>query len=627
MAIIKKRYERKDLPVGLKVVTDIKKMLNIQEPEKLSFLVLTDASMLDRDVLISEKARVYLIISSKSGANAVAMSNEKFILSRELEEFNLVAELEADAGQIENIKNEFSNKKQESVSSEETSSKENKELEGMFDNYIREGLEDNASDIHIEKRRDSAVIKMRKNGELVVTTEDTDKNVIVKLCTMIYNTLSESEGKEPNFLTNKYQQSAINRKIRNEEVKLRFQSLPTYPDGFDVVLRLLPIGQDDEKILPLTSLGFEPSQERQIKEIISKPVGALVIAGTTGSGKSTTLKNLLMSVNLARDYKCKIYTIEDPPEYKIPRVSQLPVKRLEGAGNKNPFEAPLLAAMRGDPDLIMIGEIRDALTGDGLKKATQSGHQVMTTVHASSGLGIIERLLDFGLTPNIMAGPDLITGLIYQKLLPVLCSHCSESFTTLSSSAASNEDVIDLEKRLDDVFSDISASKKKNVDIKIRSKNGCDKCRHTGISGRTICAEVISPDFTMRDFFKVQDSAGALKYWLSMSDQDVLSSNMIGKSAQEHAIYKMSKGLISPFDLEVAFGPVNHTKIKRSQLASQVNKEQDQLLNLLKKQLEIPEEVLSRVQSKISSPKNEEENQTENSVDITSGLADKLRNF
>ncbi len=105
--------------------------------------------------------------------------------------------------------------------------------------------------------------------------------------------------------------------------------------------------------------------------IVSKPVGALVIAGTTGSGKSTTLKNLLMLINESRHFMCKIYTIEDPPEYKIPKVTQIPVVRLKNAdySKVSPFEPPLLAAMRGDPDILMIGEIRDKYTGDGMKKA------------------------------------------------------------------------------------------------------------------------------------------------------------------------------------------------------------------------------------------------------------------
>lgn len=419
----------------------------------------------------------------------------------------------------------------------------------FYEEMVGTAMRERVSDIHIERRKGTAAVRMRKHGQLMNYKEISTK-FCLDLCTVIYNVLAES--KDVSFMPSEYQAAAVNTRIQGEEVKLRYQSLPVYPDGFDVVLRVLPLGQDDEGTPDISVLGYSPSQVRDMMKIVAKPVGALIIAGTTGSGKSTTLKNLLMLVNESRGYRCKIYTIEDPPEYKIPRVSQIPVvrRRNEDYSKKSPFQDPLVATMRGDPDILMIGEIRDSFTGDGLKKATQSGHQVMTTVHASSALGVVERLEDFGITPSVMGSPEFINGLIYQKLLPLLCSCALDFNEIIESSNALNPD-LELAERLKSV-ADLSKDK-----IRLRNPQGCEKCKEMGVIGRTVCAEVIAPDFTMLRLFRQQAAIEAKAYWRSLSDKDPHSDNMTGKPVLEHALHKMRKGLVSPYDVEDLLGPVD----------------------------------------------------------------------
>lgn len=419
----------------------------------------------------------------------------------------------------------------------------------FYEEMVGTAMRERVSDIHIERRKGTAAVRMRKHGQLMNYKEISTK-FCLDLCTVIYNVLAES--KDVSFMPSEYQAAAVNTRIQGEEVKLRYQSLPVYPDGFDVVLRVLPLGQDDEGTPDISVLGYSPSQVRDMMKIVAKPVGALIIAGTTGSGKSTTLKNLLMLVNESRGYRCKIYTIEDPPEYKIPRVSQIPVvrRRNEDYSKKSPFQDPLVATMRGDPDILMIGEIRDNFTGDGLKKATQSGHQVMTTVHASSALGVVERLEDFGITPSVMGSPEFINGLIYQKLLPLLCSCALDFNEIIESSKALNPD-LELAERLKSV-ADLSKDK-----IRLRNPQGCEKCKEMGVIGRTVCAEVIAPDFTMLRLFRQQAAIEAKAYWRSLSDKDQHSDNMTGKPVLEHALHKMRKGLVSPYDVEDLLGPVD----------------------------------------------------------------------
>lgn len=423
----------------------------------------------------------------------------------------------------------------------------------FYESMVGYALMEKVSDIHIERRKATAVIRMRKHGQMVPWKEVSTK-FCLDLSSVIYNVLAET--KDVTFMPTEYQSAAVNTRVKGEEVKLRYQSLPVYPDGFDVVLRVLPIGDEDEGTPDISLLGYSISQVQDMLKIVSKPVGALIIAGTTGSGKSTTLKNLLMLVNESRGYRCKIYTIEDPPEYKIPRVSQIPVIRRRGQDDtkKSPFHDPLVATMRGDPDILMIGEIRDQYTGDGLKKATQSGHQVLTTVHASSALGVVERLADFGITPSVMGSPEFLNGLIYQKLMPLLCQSCSTPFSDEVESSHASHASVQLALRLKEV-----ANLEKDK-IRVRNPAGCERCRHMGVVGRTVCAEVISPDFTMLRLFRSQAAIEAKAYWRSLSDKQPDSENMTGKTVLEHALLKMRQGMVSPHDVEDLLGPVDGAK-------------------------------------------------------------------
>jgi general secretion pathway protein E len=419
----------------------------------------------------------------------------------------------------------------------------------IYEQIVKVALDEKVSDIHIERRRDGAKIRMRKHGQMMDYSELGARDC-TDLASVIHNVLAEN--KSVTFNERKYQSASINTTVSGVEVMLRYQSLPVYPDGFDVVLRLLPLGDDKEDFVDLDRLGYAPSQVRELIDIVGKPVGALVIAGTTGSGKSTTLKNLLMLVNSSRGFRCKIYTIEDPPEYRIPRVSQIPVVRNKDKDDlqKSPFYEPLIAAMRADPDILMIGEIRDSYTGDGLKKATQSGHQVLTTTHASSALGVVDRLMDFGIQPSVMGNPEFINGLVYQKLVPVLCPKCSLLFSDRLRSSTVGHQETALANRIQRVLgSDVGS-------IRIRGP-GCDECSKMQVVGRSVCAEIIAPDFQMLKCFRTQKMIEAYEYWRSLSDRNPLSDNMRGKTALEHAITKVHKGLISPHDVEDVFGPID----------------------------------------------------------------------
>jgi type II secretory ATPase GspE/PulE/Tfp pilus assembly ATPase PilB-like protein len=256
-----------------------------------------------------------------------------------------------------------------------------------------------------------------------------------------------------------------------------------------------------------------------------------------------------MYVHAERGYRDKIYTVEDPPEYKIPRVSQIPVVRRKGDDytKKSPFEAPIAACMRADPDILMIGEVRDKATGDLLKKAVQSGHQVLTTVHAAGALAIVDRFTDFEISRSVLGSQEFISGLCYQKLVPLICPHCSVDLQDIVSDSSAKESDIMLFERVLKVC-DLTKDA-----IKVRGA-GCEKCGNIGVIGRTVCAEIIAPDLDLLEHFREGQNVKAHKHWHSLSDKDPYSWNMTGKSAMEHAMLKMRKGMVSPHEVEAAFG-------------------------------------------------------------------------
>lgn len=430
--------------------------------------------------------------------------------------------------------------------------KDDSTVVAFFERILIQALKEGVSDVHIEARTNGAIIRMRKHGELMIYQNNMVYGDAIKLCSVIYNVLSEN--KDIVYDASGYQQSAVNYRVSDMELMIRFQSIAAHPGGFDVILRVLPIGKDEE-FTPLQKLGYTDQQVKELINISSRPVGSTIIAGTTGSGKSTTLKNLIMFINAYNEYKLKIYTIEDPPEYKIPGVTQIPVirRKNEDYSKKSPFEDPINACMRGDPDIIMPGEVRDNITASLTKKAIQSGHQVLTTVHASSAVGIIDRLLDFGLSRSVLASPDFLTGLVYQKLLAILCPHCSVKLEDRVSLVNVDKDDLDIYDRLQRTVVDLDLY---IHNIRLRGP-GCEHCENLGVVGRTVCAEIVNIDLKMLELILEGKQIELMLYWRSLSDGKLDSDNMRGKTAMEHAAYKMLQGEVSPKDIESSFKPLD----------------------------------------------------------------------
>jgi type II secretory ATPase GspE/PulE/Tfp pilus assembly ATPase PilB-like protein len=422
------------------------------------------------------------------------------------------------------------------------------ELQTDFDELIKAAVSHGTSDVHIEVRRNNAKIRFRKNGNL----EDY-KEIPVSYANefggVIYRVIAEE--KDVTFQPGQPQDAVIDRQLTDQlRMRIRLATMPAYPNGFDMVMRLLPMGVTNNR-KELSELGYKPVQLNDIKLAMAKPVGVSIVAGTTGSGKSTTLVTMLGKVIEDKAGTVKVITVEDPPEFELKGATQVPVvrsKKVTGR-DQNPFSAAIRAAMRSDPDILLIGEVRDNDSAELLTHAVQSGHQVYTTVHAPSAIGIVSRLRSLGAKNEILGSQDFISGLIYQTLVQTLCKSCSKNSSDADEmyktrGKASYTEFLEVMQRINYSTSDHDA-------LNIRFKGeGCNQCTK-GATGRTVVAEVIVPDHEMVTMFADGRDTEAWHHWRKNG----------GVTALETGISIMLDGVCDPFDLEHKLGPLTANMI------------------------------------------------------------------
>jgi general secretion pathway protein E len=447
----------------------------------------------------------------------------------------ITAEYRADAGLIPLIYQQFG------VGAASGAVEVRTEAQRRFDDLVIRAAESGASDIHVLLREDHAEISFRINGDLERMAQWTVAQA-TEMCACAYNVLGGI--RDVTWDPSSRQDAAIARTLQGRPYRLRYAHKPIYPDGTQVVLRLLSTGGAFKFAPSLQHLGYSEAQAETIEWMVAEPAGVIVISGTTGSGKSTTLANLMHLLVERSGGTISLQTVEDPPEYVVPGVLQGPVihSRDDRERGTNPFVEAIKGAMRTDPDILMIGEIRDLDTAVLVAQVAQSGHPVLTTVHAQRALGIVARLEGMGATsPNnpihrtLLCSPGFITGLIQQTLIPVLCPQCSVPW-----SKAINQGEVDagLQARV------MAVAGERLERIRLRGM-GCDACRK-GVRGRTVCAEVIAPDPTLLGLLGANRDQEAFDYWLG--------GEFGGYSMRDHALDKMRAGLLSPLDVEAYLG-------------------------------------------------------------------------
>jgi MSHA biogenesis protein MshE len=342
-------------------------------------------------------------------------------------------------------------------------------LQSMFEDAVQIG----ASDIHIEPDESVLRIRQRLDGELqeqVIEGRRVASALITRLKLMA--SLNISEKRLP-------QDGRFSIRVKEHNIDVRLSTMPIQY-GESVVMRLL---DQSAGLLELDALGIPEEMEQRIRRLISKPSGMLLVTGPTGSGKTTTLYAALNAINQSRR---KIITVEDPVEYRLPRINQVQVNSKIGLD----FARVLRTALRQDPDVIMVGEMRDRETSEIGLRAAMTGHLVLSTLHTNSAPATVMRLVDMGAEGFMVAAA--LDGVVAQRLVRRICDSCGERAAPDSGQLAWARAF------LGDRFDER---------IEFRTGRGCAYCSNTGYRGRIGVYELLEMDEELTDALRRMDTS------------------------------------------------------------------------------------------------------------------------
>lgn len=386
---------------------------------------------------------------------------------------------------------------------------------------VFEAVRQNVSDIHIQVRQTYTKIRMRQHGELLVYAEWSEK-LGREIASVAFN--KETDHATSHFNPLVPQDASMPLKMHGRDIRLRLASVPAH-GGFDMVMRILATGEEHTKLLE--ELGYTQKQVDIIKMAMKLPFGAIIVAGPTGSGKTTTLASCMEMVESTQ----KLYSIEDPVEKVVLEATQVPVNTEK---EDRSFAMMGRAALRMDPDVIILGEMRDEDTAHVMVRASITGHLVLTTLHTNRATAIITRLVDMGISPVLLSDSSVLRCLMCQRLIAKVCEGCA---VPLLNSEKHKPFIADWEAVLG-----------KEVLQKARARGtGCAKCNRTSAGGRIVVAEVIWVDEEGRQFIQKCDTLGWEKYLKENGWQDF----------RARAIELIAAGLCDPFDAEKVVGPIN----------------------------------------------------------------------
>lgn len=405
------------------------------------------------------------------------------------------------------------------------------EMQRQATDLFRKAVALRASDIHIRVANKQGITKIyfRVHNDLELQA-DHPASWGSLLCSAIYTAMSDVSDATYEPLNR--QDGRISRRDRLPEGLdgIRIATTPQV-DGNVMVLRLLY--NDPGKSTDICSLGYFPEQRAQVLLMQRRPTGINIIAGPTGSGKSTTLQRTLLDIHQSCHGTKHIITVEDPPEYPMPGIVQTPVANATTEQERSAaFQQAIKAAMRLDPNVIMIGEMRDPPSARLGVQAAMTGHQVWTTVHANNAFSIVDRMVDLGVPLNTMTDATIVTGLICQRLLKVLCPRCKKPLARVMDRYPAH----DRQRAL-------SAAPVADIFV---AGEGCTACHGTGIAGRTVVAEVGVPDAELMDLLRRGDKQQALRSWRARGNACMIDS----------AVRKIAEGICDPFQAEEEVGPL-----------------------------------------------------------------------
>ncbi|MCQ4297107.1 type II secretion system ATPase GspE [Pseudomonas stutzeri] len=365
----------------------------------------------------------------------------------------------------------------------------------LINAILGEAINENASDIHIETFEKRLVIRFRVDGilrEVVQPKRELAALLVSRIKVMAK--LDIAEKRIP-------QDGRISLRVGGREVDIRVSTLPS-ANGERVVLRLL---DKQAGRLTLKHLGMNEHDREQLEQAVRKPHGIILVTGPTGSGKTTTLYAALTTLN---DRTRNILTVEDPIEYHLEGIGQTQVNTKVDMT----FARGLRAILRQDPDVVMVGEIRDQETADMAVQASLTGHLVLSTLHTNSAIGAVTRLVDMGVEPFLISSSLL--GVLAQRLVRVLCNDCKRAYVADTAECA-----------LLGVSPDDAPT--------LYHAEGCEQCRGLGYRGRTGIYELVLFDDALRTMVHTR-----------ASEQDMLRhARVLGPSIRDDGLRKVREGV------------------------------------------------------------------------------------
>jgi type IV pilus assembly protein PilB len=394
--------------------------------------------------IASEKA-ILDKLTSLDGANSGSMEDI-------IKDANKTAEGDADADKIE-----VSQEKAEEVNLDQlAASSEEAPVIKLANLILVQAIKDHASDIHIEPFEKYLRLRYRVDGVLMDATPP-PKQMQLALASRfkIMSSLDIAERRLP-------QDGRMRVRVAGKDYDLRVSLMPTV-HGEKIVLRVLDKSNLSASI---TKLGLDADTFLQLKAAVDAPHGLILVTGPTGSGKTTTLYSALNELNHS-DYN--IVTVEDPVEFQVPGINQVPVRKEIGLT----FANALRSILRQDPDIIMIGEIRDTETAEIAVESALTGHQVLSTMHCNDAPGAITRLDDMGIAPFLISSSVILA--CAQRLMRRICSHCKEPVTYPAK-----------------MFQDLGIDPRDFDGVTLYRGRGCDRCKNSGYSGRMAIIEAMT---------------------------------------------------------------------------------------------------------------------------------------
>lgn len=355
---------------------------------------------------------------------------------------------------------------------------------------IIEAIRKGATDIHIEPQKAFLLIRLRMDGHLQTYAKLSSKLVpsIISRIKIIAK-MDIAERRKP-------QDGSLSLVVEENEVDLRVNTIPSLY-GEKCVIRLLDKSKFD---ISLANLGYNKDSELLLKQMTSKPYGILFVCGPTGSGKTTTLYSLLRELKTTEK---NIITVEDPIEYKIEGITQVQVYEKGGVT----FPSALKAILRQDPDVILIGEIRDNETAKIAVQAALTGHLVLSTIHTNDALSVFSRLISMGISANLVA--DSVIGVVAQRLVRKVCPYCG-TFEPADS------ELIESKGLISSGFSQMNVS-------------GCTKCSGTGYHGRTVVYEMINLDEQLKEMILESKSKQTMFRYITEKGSDPMAVTALKK--------------------------------------------------------------------------------------------------